>query len=187
MISSGGPLPWLLPAAVVSLVVSLAISGRVARALGVPWLVAWVLVFSLGVIASATLTPVRSILEGDLPSRSCDLSRIGPAPLSEYFSRAHGGDAMGNVLLFIPLGWAIAFVPRSRRKALLVAGGLALPFAIEALQLLVPALGRGCESADVFDNMLGLVIGLGCGAATAWLFRDLAGRRGEAGPASGRP
>jgi glycopeptide antibiotics resistance protein len=84
---------------------------------------------------------------------------------------------MGNVLLFIPLGAAIAFVPRSRRKVLLVAGGLTVPFVIEGLQLLVPALGRGCESADVFDNLLGLVIGLVLGAVTAWLLRDRRTRR----------
>jgi hypothetical protein len=40
------------------------------------------------------------------------------------------------------------------------------PFAIETAQLLLPVLGRGCQSADVFDNLTGLVLGglIGAGA-----------------------
>jgi hypothetical protein len=179
-----GPLPLLLPGIGISLLVAALVCRRVGRALGTHPLVAFMLVFSLGVIVATTLTPVRSALLGDLPSRSCDLSRIGPAPLAEYFSRATGGDAMGNVLLFIPLGWAIAMVPRSRGKASLVAAAILLPFAIEGLQLVVPALGRGCESADMFDNLFGLAIGLAAGAFTA---RFLPARvtRGDRGPAPG--
>jgi hypothetical protein len=43
---------------------------------------------------------------------------------------------------------------------------------IEATQLMVPVLGRACESGDVVDNMLGLVLGLttgGIGVAVARL------------------
>ncbi len=53
---------------------------------------------------------------------------------------------------------------------------IALPFAIETIQLLLPVLDRACESADVVDNLTGLVIGLGGGVVAGWLGRSL-GRR----------
>ena len=52
---------------------------------------------------------------------------------------------------------------------LVVVAAIALPFAIEATQLLVPLLGRGCESADVVDNLIGLAIGLAIGLVAGWL------------------
>ena len=71
--------------------------------------------------------------------------------------------------MFIPLGFAIAMVPRSRRKAAVLAAAVALPFVIEATQLVVTPLGRACQSADVVDNLTGLVLGLVAGAVVAWL------------------
>jgi glycopeptide antibiotics resistance protein len=79
------------------------------------------------------------------------------------------GDALGNILMFIPLGVTISLVPGSRRKAAIVVAAIALPFAIETIQLLLPALDRACESADVVDNLTGLVIGLGGGSVAGWL------------------
>ena len=46
----------------------------------------------------------------------------------------------------------------------MLAVALALPFAIEATQLVVIPLGRACQGADVIDNLTGLVIGLMAGA-----------------------
>jgi hypothetical protein len=47
---------------------------------------------------------------------------------------------------------------------------VALPFAIEGFQLVVTPLGRACQSADMVDNLTGLVLGLGAGwvAGTLW-------------------
>ena len=181
MISGAGPLPWFMPAVVICLVVSLAASGRVARALGVPWVVACVMLLSFGIIISATLTPLRWALDVSLTGeRSCDLSRIGLAPLADYLSRSET-DAGGNVLLFIPLGFAIGMVPRSRRKVAVIVAAILLPFAIETIQLLAPALDRSCESADVIDNLLGLAIGLGAGAVVGRLAPGVLRRRGGPG------
>jgi len=99
-------------------------------------------------------------------SSSCDLSRLGLAPLDELLEPS---EASLNALMFIPLGAMIGLVPRSRRKAAVVIAAIALPFAIETIQLLVPALDRACESADVVDNLTGLVIGLGGGSVAGWL------------------
>jgi glycopeptide antibiotics resistance protein len=160
-------IPWLLPGAAISIVVGFAASGRVGRALGVRQAVAWVMVLSLGVIVAATLTPQWEALEfGARGSSSCDMSRLGLAPLEEFLQPT---ESNGNVLLFIPLGATIGLLPRSRRKAAVVIAAITLPFAIETIQLLVPALDRACESADVVDNLTGLAVGLAGGTVVGRL------------------
>ena len=52
---------------------------------------------------------------------------------------------------------------RSPATARVLVAVLALPLAIEAIQSLLPMLGRGCQSRDVVDNLLGLGIGLALG------------------------
>ncbi len=76
---------------------------------------------------------------------------------------------------FIPLGFAIALVPRSCRKAVVLAAAVALPFVIETTQLVVVALDRACQSADVVDNLTGLLVGLVAGAVVARLAPTLCG------------
>jgi len=82
------------------------------------------------------------------------------------------------VLLFVPLGVALAKVPRSRRKALLVAGAVLLPVAIEAVQRQAVVLNRSCQSADVVDNLAGLLIGFAIGTLVAYAASIAARRRG---------
>jgi glycopeptide antibiotics resistance protein len=139
------------------------IGGVVARALDSRRAVATLLVFSLGVIVSATLTPLGGdlVLEGGT-SWTCDLSRLGFPPLGVFRGL---NDASLNVLLFLPLGVAIALLPRSRRTVAVAIGALLLPVVVETTQLIVPALSRGCESADVIDNMIGLAVGFIGGVA----------------------
>ena len=119
-----------------------------------------------GMIVSATLTPLRGQLNFAVVGGTCDLSRIGLAPLNELL---HIDDTSLNILLFIPLGIAIGLVEGPRRKAVLIVVAIAVPFVIETTQLLVPALERGCQSADVFDNLTGLAVGLGLGALGRWV------------------
>ncbi len=153
----------MLPGIAVSAVVSVLVGGVVARALDTRRAVATLLVFSLGVIVSATLTPLGGdlVLDGGVAG-TCDLSRLSLPPLG-FFRGLN--DASLNVLLFVPLGVAIALLPRTRRTAVVTIGALLLPLAIEATQLLVPAISRGCESADVIDNLVGLAVGLVAGVA----------------------
>jgi VanZ family protein len=154
-------LPWLLPGTLVAFVLSGLLSPAVARALRVRRVVAWALLLSFGVIIAATLTPLRGAFAGDVGSGICDLSRWGPASVEELHADR---DAVLNMLIFVPFGMAIGLTPQSRRKASIVALAIALPFAIEAIQLLMPALARGCQSADVADNLVGLVVGVAAGA-----------------------
>jgi glycopeptide antibiotics resistance protein len=169
-------LPWFLPSAAIALVVSLAVSGAVGRTLRVARPVAWLMVLSLGIILAATLTPQWEALAfGAQGSSTCDLSRLGFAPLRELL---RFNDTSLNVLMFIPLGAMIGLVPWSRRKALVVIAAIALPFAIETAQLLLPVLDRACESADVADNLTGLVLGLGGGVVARRLARSVWSRPG---------
>ncbi len=133
------------------------------RALGVSPPIGWLILVGFGVIVSATLTPQREALEfAAAGPSSCNFGRLGPAELSAYLVR---GETAGNVLMFIPLGVAIALLPRSRGQAGLIVAATALPSAIEMAQLLVPALDRACESGDVVDNLMGLAVGLAVGLA----------------------
>jgi hypothetical protein len=157
-----GEYPWLLPGTVAALLVGIGLSARAATWLGTTRPVATVIVMALLVILAATLAPPgRSPAVETVAPGTCDLSRIGfPSP-----AQLLGRDVAGNVLAFIPLGFAIGLVPRSRRKALVLAGAAALPVLIEAIQLVATPLGRLCQSGDVVDNLTGLVIGLVAAAA----------------------
>ena len=86
-----------------------------------------------------------------------------------------------NVLLFIPFGAAIGALPSSRAKAGLLAASLVLPFFVEGIQYVVPALDRSCSTVDVIDNLTGLAIGLAIGILVR-LGLTVAGRTGGRGP-----
>jgi glycopeptide antibiotics resistance protein len=154
---------WFWPGVAITIVVGIALGGRVGTALGLRRAVASLLLLGFGVILSATLTPSREALAfGTTGSGICDLSRIGLAPLGQLI---RFGDPALNVFLYIPLGAAIGMASRSRYRILLAVGAAALPFAIEGTQLIVTWLDRACQSSDVSDNLTGLVIG----ALIGWL------------------
>jgi glycopeptide antibiotics resistance protein len=169
------PLPGFIPGVGASLVVSGLASGRVARALGSSRFLSFALIASIGVVASATLTPFTG---GPAPHPgSCDMSRISVAPLHDLL---RVGDVSGNVMLFVPLGVCIALLPASRLRLMLVVAAAAYPVAIESTQLLVPALNRTCESADVFDNLTGLAVGLAAAAMARLAARRVLAQAGRA-------
>ena len=162
---------WFWPGVAISVVASVGLARRVGSALGGGRLTGAALVFSVGLIVSATLTPSREALRfGAVGSGTCDLSRLGLAALHDVVTL---GDPGFNILLFLPFGLVLATLPRSRFAPFLVAA-IILPPAIEATQLLVGVLDRACQSSDVVDNLTGLVIGLAIGRAVVWL----RGRRG---------
>jgi VanZ family protein len=162
-------LPWLIPGLIVALPLAAVISAPLARGLRASRFVGWLLAFSVGVILASTLTPLACNCPSglDIASR-CDLVRVTPAPFTDYLGPT---DAAANVLLFLPLGFAVALIPRSRRGAAILVATACLPVAIEVTQLVVTTLHRGCESADVVDNLLGLVAGLALGLVTGTVLR----------------
>jgi hypothetical protein len=162
-----GVLPWFVPGLALSMTIALFASRPVGKALGVPRPLAWAILVAFGVIVSATLTPLRGAIDFEaVGTGTCDLSRIGLAPIAELLRL---DDTSLNVALFIPLGIAIGLVRPTGSRAALILASIALPFAIETIQLLAPILDRGCQSADVVDNLTGLFVGLLIGTSLRFL------------------
>lgn len=139
---------------------SLVLGPAVARRLATRRSVASLLLFGFGLVIAATLLPDRDALAGIASDRVCDLSRIGPASIGEL-TRVNTTSL--NVLLFVPLGVAVGLLPRSRPAAVVLVAALSLTFVVEAVQLFVTVLGRGCQTADMVDNLMGLAIGIAIG------------------------
>ena len=133
---------------------------------------------ALGAILATTLQPDVGMPDPGTGPGICVLVRAWPASLPELTTIS---EASLNVFLFVPLGVALGLLARSRVKTCAVIAAFVLPFAIEAVQYVLPALGRYCDSADVADNVTGLAIGLVvgtiAGGATTRLNR---GRRASA-------
>jgi hypothetical protein len=148
---------WFLPGLIIWIVLGAVLAGRVAGFLQTRRWLAFLLFVSLGLILGATLSPTTLALETGTSSGQCDFSRLGILSLSEL---AADFDAIVNILLFAVFGFFLGLLPRTRRNGLLVLLAFFLTVFIELTQLLLPALGRGCEAADMIDNTLGLVLGL---------------------------
>jgi hypothetical protein len=167
-----GEYAGFLPGLAVTAGVTLAAAGRVARRLGVRPGLAVMLLLALGVIVSATLTPSREAVHGAIAGQpvggpgTCDLQRIRPALPVEF-----DADVALNILLFVPLGFVLPFLPRKRWSLGIVAGAVVLPALIETVQLFVPQLDRTCQSADVADNLTGLVLGVVAGTLAVGVMR----------------
>ncbi len=162
--------PGFVPATTITVALALFVAGPVGDRLGCSRGVARLLVASLGIILAATLTPGRADPLHELPPGSlvCDLSRTGAAPWVKYLQL---DETTLNLILFVPFGVAIALLPRSRAKVGIALAAVVLPFAIEGIQLGATPLGRACQSGDVFDNLAGLVLGLGAGTAARTMWR----------------
>ena len=170
--------PWVLPGIAVSVALALILCRPVGRRLRIGAPLTWAILVAFGLVVSATLLPLRAAIDFEaVGSGTCDLSRIGLAPIPELL---RFDDTSLNVALFIPLGVAIGLVQALRPRAALCIAAIALPFAIETVQLVAPILDRGCQSADVVDNLnglaVGLVIGTGLRLVAGWI-----------GTADGRP
>src|SRR6188768_3602590 len=102
----------------VALIVAAAFARPVARWLGSRTGIGFLLLASLGLILTATLLPTSDALAGVASHGGCDLSRTGFPTLNEL---RMSSDTRLNLILFLPLGFAVALVPRSRRTALMAA------------------------------------------------------------------
>jgi hypothetical protein len=140
------------------LLVATLLATRAGRALGVHPLVAATLIAGCGAVLAATLTPSwDAILWGARGDGGCDMSRLWFAPWSDLQSF---NDISLNILLFVPLGFAVGMLPRRRLSTALLVGAVALPFGVEGTQMVVRQLDRACQGSDVFDNLSGLVVGV---------------------------
>ena len=175
-----GDYAWFVPGVGVALVVAIVAGSVVGRAFGESRGVGFSIVLSLGVIAAATLTPSRdALLFGATGSGRCDLAAIGLPALHDFRTL---NDISLNVALFLPLGLTIGATGPSRRSLVLLVAGMALPVAIEAIQLLATALDRSCQAVDVIDNETGLLVGFGLALAVVLISRLVAPTRSGRGP-----
>ncbi|MBP2334364.1 VanZ family protein [Saccharothrix coeruleofusca] len=67
-------------------------------------------------------------------------------------------ELLANVALFFPLVFFATLA--TRRPLLVLAAGAGLSAAIEALQALVPVIGRACDTNDWVMNGIGTVVGV---------------------------
>ena len=151
--------PWYWPALAIAVAISLATFRPLARMLGTPRGLTFVLVLSLGGIVALTLTPGNDAFSPYV-FQDCFVRIIRPIGFERLTNLGERGL---NVLLFLPLGLAIGALPRSKVKWGLAVAALAFPFLIEFIQYALPDLGRSCSSIDVVDNLTGLVVGLAAG------------------------
>jgi glycopeptide antibiotics resistance protein len=141
-------------------VVCALIAPAVGQRLHARGIVAFLLLASLALVIAATLLPTADAMTGVSSGGTCDLTRIRFPTVSEV-----RGDSQTrlNLLLFLPLGISIALLPLGIRSVAIAVAAFALPWVIEGLQLTVQVLGRGCQSADVIDNLIGFTLGLATG------------------------
>jgi hypothetical protein len=155
-----GSVPLSLVAFAGAILLAVALSPTVARRLGTPRVSAALLLSGFGLVMAATLSPDADALGGMPSDGTCDFARIGLAPIEDLRRIT---EASLNVLLFLPLGVAIGLLPRTRPGAAIAIAAFSLTFVVESTQLLLPVLGRGCQIEDIFDNLLGLILGIGIG------------------------
>jgi len=161
--------PWFYPGLVMAVVVAALGAGRVASVTGTGRVAAGLLIASIGMILAATLTPLLDTLQAGVHGAGgCDLDSLSLPPLG---SLRLDDDRTLNILLFVPLGVAVALIERPRARTVAVAAAIVAPFAIETTQSLLSFLGRGCQAVDVVDNLTGLAIGLILGTIVARLGR----------------
>jgi hypothetical protein len=170
--------PWLWPALALAVAISLVLFRPLARALRAPRPVAFLILLGIGGIVALTLTPGDDAFS-PFNVQDCFVRWVPPIGVGRVLNLGERGL---NVLLFLPLGLGLGLLPRSRTKLALVAGAVALPFVVEGIQYLAPALDRSCSTVDLVDNLTGLLIGLGVGLVGRFVLS--LSERGGPGPAA---
>ncbi|MCD4525927.1 VanZ family protein [Nocardioides sp. cx-173] len=147
--------PWLSPAALTLLLVVGPFAGAwLSTRRGLAWALTCA---SLVPVALLTLVPV----DRQLYSR-CEVAWSVPT-----IARV---ELAANVVLFVAPVLLAAVATRS--PALALAFGTGLSAAVEAVQALLPALGRSCSTNDWLANSVGSVIGAVLGLLALHLARE---------------
>jgi glycopeptide antibiotics resistance protein len=107
------------------------------------------------VVAAITLTPGTE----SAPPSWIPFTQIYDVLNGPGGAYADAGQLLGNIVLFVPLGWLLPMTWPSLRSPLrIVAVGAACSAAIELSQLLV-IVGRSPSVDDIILNILGALIG----------------------------
>jgi VanZ like family len=90
-------------------------------------------------------------------------------------------DAVGNFLLFLPLGMCIAaMTPQPVARLVAIAAGIAFAWVLQYLQFWFPA--RDPTGSDAWFNSLGIIVGVGLGVHAQALARAHRPRLADASP-----
>jgi len=108
---------------------------------------------AFALILAATLSPTANRLPG-IGSCGTHLTTTGGLTSMQ---------GLLNVLLFIPVATLLTLA--SGRPADGIAAGIGMSAAVEAIQALIPPLGRSCQLHDLIANTLGAFAGVGLAAA----------------------
>lgn len=135
--------PWFGPTLLAVLVVAGPLLGR--WLLGRPPRLSWILcALSLVPVVLLTLVPTqREVFE------RCAVGWVLPT-----FGRV---ELLANVLLFVPP--VLLAGVATRRPPLALLGGVLASAGIEAVQALLPVLGRSCDTNDWLSNAIGAALG----------------------------
>lgn len=119
----------------------------------VPRLASFLLPASFALIPAATLSPTAHQLSG---VGNCGTHLTTTGGLTSL-------QGLLNVLLFVPAAGMLTLA--SGRPADGIAAGIGLSAAVEAIQALIPPLGRSCQLHDLIANTLGVFAGVSLSAA----------------------
>jgi len=125
----------------------------------VPRLAVFCLPGALALVLAATLSPTAH-----------QLGQIGQC--GTYLTTTGGLTSIQgllNVLLFVPAAGMLT--QASGRPADGIAAGIGMSAAVEAIQALIPQLGRSCQLHDLIANTLGAFAGVGLAAGLQLLTR----------------
>lgn len=168
--------PWALPGMLVVGLLAIPLAPIAGRALFAPAFLAYLLVVSTGWVLIATLTPGG---HGGLPESWREPNLTLSLPSWETLTTIN--ETSLNVLLFAPLGLAIALLPRIRAATVLFGLAVLAPAGIEVAQYLIPELGRvGLQMDDVVANEIGLFAGAVLGLVIRLILRGLVAMGGQA-------
>ncbi len=124
----------------------------------VPRLASLLLPASFALVLAATLSPTAN--HGGLGVCGTHLTTTGGLTSLQ---------GLLNVLLFVPAAGMLTLA--SGRPADGIAAGIGLSASVEAVQALVPQLGRSCQVHDLIANTLGAFAGVGLAAGVQALNR----------------
>jgi hypothetical protein len=147
-------IPHLLDTWIVltGMAVPIALSAVRRRGDAVPRIASLLMPAAFALIFAATLSPTAHRIPG-IGTCGTQLTTTGGLTSMQ---------GLLNVLLFIPAAALITLA--SGRPADGIAAGIGMSAAVEAVQALIPTLGRSCQLHDLITNTLGAFVGVGLAA-----------------------
>lgn len=168
-------LPWLLPLLAGGTLIAVLACRPFGRLLDAPWWAAFILLEGLAVVIAVTLTPQRN------NALALDPFAVVPEAGAEPLVRPPWqwwpiDDRTLNVLILVPVGFAVMWVGRTLVRRVLIVIALLLPLFVESTQHVLTWLDRDSQWQDVADNTTGVLLGLGLG----WLMLRVGRARNRA-------